>query len=295
MNGSFVQMRTRPAFTAGFVASCLAGILLGQIVAVSPARAQGSVSHIVVIMEENKKFARIVGNDCCPFINGTMIANGVLATDDHAIVSGSVHDYFALTDGLTTAQDGLADNVFHQLQQAGISWRSYEETMPSSCYREKSYGTAPNLYVKGHDPAMFYRNIRRVPAACSNVVPLEGNLGADVSGGSLPAFSFIAPNECNDMHSCSAADGDRWLQTWVPKIAAALGPDGVILLTWDEAEVGSLHIPLVEYGPGVTAAGLAGTTYDAPMNHYGELAAIEDNWGLPRLNNARGANALPIP
>jgi phospholipase C len=260
-----------------------------------PALAHSGVSHIVIIMEENKTFGAIVGNGCCPFINRTMIADGVLVTDDHAITSGSVHDYFALTDGLTTSASGTADNVFHQLQGAGISWKSYEESMPSPCYSGKSYGTSPNLYVKGHDPAMYYKDINKDPPACANVVPLDPNLSADVEGGNLPAYSFVVPNECNDMHSCSRTKGDGWLAHWVPKIAQAIGPDGVILLTWDEGSLSSEHVPLVEYGPGITVAGLAGTTYANPIDHYGELAGVEDNWGLARLNNAVGASALPIP
>jgi phospholipase C len=258
------------------------------------AAAQTPVSHVVLIVDENKTYNKVVNNSCCPFIQ-SMIASGVLATDDHAVMSGSVHDYYALTDGETTNENGKAENVFHQLQTSAISWRAYEETMPYACYSGTSYGTDPNLYVKGHDPAMSYRNIKSDPAACANVVPLETSLPSDLQSGSLPAFSFVTPNECDDMHSCSAAQGDSWLSTWVPQIANAIGPDGVILLTWDEGDKTTQHIPLVEYGPGVTASGLGGTTYDARLDHYGVLAALEDNWALPRIHNAIGAAALPLP
>ena len=131
-------------------------------------------------------------------------------------------------------------------------------------------------------------------SSSANVVPLETSLPADISSGSLPAFSFVTPNECSDMHSCAATQGDSWLSTWVPQIESAIGPDGVILLTWDEGDKATQHIPLVEFGPGVTAAGLGGTTYDASTNHYDILAALEDNWSLARLHNAIGATALPL-
>jgi phospholipase C len=258
------------------------------------AGAQTPVSHVVLIVDENKTYNKVVSSTCCPFIQ-SMIASGVLATDDHAITSGSVHDYYALTDGDTTNQNGNAENLFHQLQTAGVSWRAYEETMPYPCYTGSSYGTDPNVYVKGHDPAVTYSDIKKNAAACANVVPLESSLPGDIASGSLPAFSFITPNECDDMHSCTATQGDSWLSTWVPQIANAIGPDGVILLTWDEGDKSTQHIPLVEYGPGVADAGLAGTRYDSRLDHYGVLAAMEDNWGLPRINHAIGAPPLPLP
>jgi phospholipase C len=258
------------------------------------AAAQTPVSHVVLIVDENKTYNKIVTKGCCPFI-ASMIANGVLATDDHAVMSGSIHDYYALTDGLTSSLNGNAENLFHQLQVAGVSWRSYEETMPSACYTGSSFGTDPNTYVKGHDPAINYSDIRKDPVACANVVPLETSLPADISAGTLPAFSFVTPNECDDMHSCTATQGDSWLSTWVPQIASAIGPDGVILLTWDEGDKTTQHIPLVEFGPGVTAAGLGGTSYTGTMNHYNVLAALEDNWSVARLQNATGVTPLPLP
>lgn len=68
---------------------------------------------------------------------------------------------------------------------------------------------------------------------CSNVVPLA-QLNADEQAGTLPQFIWITPNLCLDMHDCSVWRGDRFLSSLVPKLIRALGPNGILFLTWDE-------------------------------------------------------------
>jgi len=64
----------------------------------------------------------------------------------------------------------------------------------------------------------------------------------------VPAYSFITPNLCNDMHDsrgCASSDsirnGDAWLSREVPKIlgSAAFKRDGALFITFDEGEGGS--------------------------------------------------------
>ena len=44
---------------------------------------------------------------------------------------------------------------------------------------------------------------------------------ADLTNGTLPAFSFVTPNLCDDTHDCSVATGDAWLKSWFAKILAS--------------------------------------------------------------------------
>src|SRR5207302_8138129 len=73
---------------------------------------------------------------------------------------------------------------------------------------------------------------------CSKVVALS-KLSLDLSAGRLPEFAWISPGLCHDMHGCSVAVGDRFLSTLLPPVLQALGPNGVLFLTWDEGTTGA--------------------------------------------------------
>ncbi len=115
----------------------------------------------------------------------------------------------------------------------------------------------------------------------------------------MPAVSFIAPGICNDQHGLAAGTtftscvtgsselmrrGDDWLAARVP---AMLANGATVLITYDEK--GLLYA--AEVGPGV----VAGTTDGTPYTHYSVLAAIEQAYGLDRLNGAAGATPIPLP
>src|SRR5262249_34829690 len=144
-----------------------------------------------------------------------------LATNYHGISHPSLPNYIAATSGSTQGISDDGDPSSHQLNVPSIfgqvGSRSYEETMPSNCYLHDS-----SDYVVHHNPDAYYTPIR---SDCNvNDVPLgtssSGNLVSDVNAGALHAFSFVTPNECNDMHDCSIGTGDGWLQTMVPIILA---------------------------------------------------------------------------
>ena len=92
------------------------------------------------------------------------------------------------------------------------------------------------------------------------------------------------------MHDCPVAAGDRFLARRVPILLRALGPEGYLVLTWDEGASdrgccgGSSggHIATVVAGPLVRRGARAGR----PVDHYGVLGTIEDTLGLPRLGAA---------
>src|SRR2546423_14633067 len=84
-----------------------------------------------------------------------------------------------------------------------------------------------------HALFLYSRAIVRVPRACRRVVPL-GQLASDERAGRLPTLSWITPNLCHDMHDCDPAVGDRFLRTLVPPLLGALGPHGLLVVTFDE-------------------------------------------------------------
>jgi acid phosphatase len=252
-----------------------------------------STAPVVLILLENHEASEIVGSSDAPFLNDHLIPTGRLLTNYAAVAHPSLPNYLAMTSGDTLGKTGTddiragelsSDNLFHQLSSAGIDWRAYQETMPSPCYRGTEAGSEPGNYALKHDPAMTYANIAETDL-CEQVVPFTS-----FEPSSLPTFSFVTPNQCNDMHSCDIATGDRWLQTHVPSLLSA---GAIVVITFDEGSSdanGGGHVMLLELGPGIPAGVRDGSSFD----HYSLLAALEDRYEVPRLGAAASATPLPL-
>ena len=105
----------------------------------------------------------------------------------------------------------------------------------------------------------------------------------------LPTVSFVAPNLCNDMHSCPVAVGDAWARRVLePYVAWGATHNSLLIVTFDEAgeSAGNL-IPTFVVGPEVRAG-----TSDQPITHYNILRTLEDFFGLPPLGHAEEAAPL---
>jgi len=250
--------------------------------------------HIVVIAMENKEYVQIIGSSDAPYLN--RLAKGkVLLTNEYAITHPSLPNYLALTGGSTfgITSDCIDCNVkgrnlVDQLEGHGMSWKAYMQSMPKPCFTDASAGTAPNDYAKKHDPFMYFDDVRNDNTRCNQIVPFS-QLRTDLNG--LPQFTWISPNECKDMHSCSIATGDSWLKLWVPKIIPALGTNGILMVLFDEGSsdaaccslgFGGGHVAAVIAGPGAKDS----TTIGAAADHNSLLRLIEDELGFRRLRNA---------
>jgi phosphatidylinositol-3-phosphatase len=254
---------------------------------------RASRAPIVLIVLENHEASAILGSTEAPYLNTTLIPAGRLFTNYEAVTHPSLPNYLAMTSGSTqgkvgtdsvTAGEIRARNLFGQLSRAHVRWRSFEETMPSPCYRPSSAGTYPREYALKHDPAMTYADIAN-SKRCQRVVPFS-----ELDPTRLPRFSFVTPNLCDDMHSCSVSVGDRWLGRHVPPL---LKNGAIVIVTFDEGSSdlgGGGNVVLVEAGPGITAGDTVGHAYD----HYSLLAGLEDRFGVRRLANARSADPLPL-
>src|SRR6202008_155475 len=103
-------------------------------------------------------------------------------------------------------------SIFGQLAAAGTRWRSYAESMPSNCDLSSS-----GRYAVKHNPAAYYTGLRTqcgrrdLPMGTTS----SGSFTSDLGRNRLPAFSFVTPDLCHDMHDCPVATGDRWLQRWI--------------------------------------------------------------------------------
>jgi hypothetical protein len=252
----------------------------------------GAYSHVVWIWMENKGYGSVIGSSAAPYENAIATTCG-LADNYATITHPSLPNYIAATGGSTfgiTDDKGpsvhpvASESIFSQVAAAGLTWKGYDESMPAPCTLTNS-----GLYAVRHNPATYFTGIR---TACKNQdVPLEGNLTADIGSGSLPSFSFVTPNKCNDTHDCDVATGDAWLSTWVSAILD--GPNyragnTLVVITWDEGGGADGRIPTIVIAPTVPS----GTVASTASTHYSLLRTTEDLLGLPALGNAQAATSL---
>jgi phospholipase C len=235
---------------------------------------------VVVIVMENRAYESVVG---LPYIRSVASTSTVL-TDYHAVAHPSLPNYLALTSGTTW---GISDDGYHvlpsqdigdQLTASGVLWRAYMEGMGSDC--RQSTGE----YAVKHDPFAYYGG--RCP---SSVVPFS-QLSGDLSSKTPPRFLWITPDLCNDMHDCSSAVGDAWLQRTVPGLLASPAmSNGVVFITWDEDDGGASNHVLT------LVLGSKRPSSPASMySHPALLATVEDLLGLPRLAATRAVAAIAL-
>jgi hypothetical protein len=263
-----------------------------------PSSVPSHLAPMVVIFMENHERSDVLGSSSAPY-ERRLLTQGRDYVNYFAVTHPSLPNYLAFASGSTNGKASdeivagelsLHPTLWDQLTASSVSWAVYEETMPSACYGQDAAGTAPADYALKHNPATPFRSVYSDPAECSNVQPLSSMEPAH-----LPSFSFIAPNECNDGHSCELATSDGWLAQQVPSLVAA-GAD--VVVTYDEGgsdlglggSSGGGHVFAVEVGPGVPA----GSVVARPLNHYSLLAGIEARFGMPPIGAAAQMPAMPL-
>jgi phosphatidylinositol-3-phosphatase len=270
-------------------------------------------SHVVVVMDENVSEATLRTSPQAPYLHGLAAQCGA-ERFMHAATHPSQANYMAATSGLATGVGVHTgnDNVFHQAQVHGDSWKSYEESMPRACAGNSGF------YKSGHNPAFWYTDLRSPSNTCALYdVPQSPALDADIANDTLPALSWITPNACNDMHGQSGcpqptsqriAVGDTWLSNLIPRLTAMPSYQAgqtLIVVTWDEGNgketngsdctdpkiytaQASCQIPTYVVSPYIAA----GRTDNSDHNLYGLLGDIQDILGYPRLGRAVGQSSL---
>ena len=158
------------------------------------------MDHVFVIMMENTAYSDLLSssNPDTTFIQSLAATHG-LETDYFGVTHTSLPNYVAATSGSTWGSnnddEAQADQGFFnhlsltdQLDQAGVSWKGYMDSMPSVGYTGNfgdctTSASAPDpdctgsdtgtaLYVRKHNPFMQYPDVFSNPQQADNVVPL---------------------------------------------------------------------------------------------------------------------------
>jgi hypothetical protein len=263
------------------------------------ASSQASVptpDHVVVVIFENHAYQQIIGSSAAPKINA--LANdpyAALFTQSHGIEHPSQCNYLDLyagaNQGVTTdyVPPGpfTTDNLGRQLMNAGKSFKTYSEDLPSVGYNGDYYGN----YARKHNPAANWvgTGTNQIPSTVNQ--PFTAFPTSDFA--SLPTVSFVVPNQNNDMHNGSdparITTGDTWFYNKLNGYAQwAKTHNSLLILTFDEDnDVSGNRIATIFMGQMVQHGQYAET-----INHYNVLRTIEDMYGLPYAGHA--ASAVPV-
>lgn len=253
----------------------------------APASSVPALDHIIVVVMENHSYDQV---RLLPYTADLIAANSSFSAS-YALTHPSQPNYIGMWAGAllgvsnnTCPAPGspfAAENLGHACEAAGISWRAYSENLPGA---GSAVCTADaDLYVRKHCPWTNFGNLDH-----QNERPFT-DLAVDIAANALPRLAYVIPNQCNNTHDCPLSVGDAWLAANLPAMIDAVGPNGVVILTWDEDDNNSAnHILTVFAGPKVRPGYVATRT----INHYTVLRTICDALGLAPFGGA--ANQAPI-
>lgn len=250
---------------------------------------------VILLVLENHGYEEVIGSGDAPNLNALAQHYG-LATHAYAYAHPSLPNYLDLvagssfgissdcTDCNVSGRTSLAD----QLTAHGLSWGAYMEDMPSACF---TGAAVDDTYGKKHNPFMYFDQIRNDPAQCNRDQPF-GAFSPALDAATLPTFSLVVPNLCDDGHNCSLAHSDSWAGAFIAHVtgSAWFKRGGVLVVTYDE---GSGSAGCCDGAAGghvatwvASTATPPGARLDTPLSHAGILRTVELLYGLPTLGGA---------
>ncbi len=253
--------------------------------------------HIVVLMFENRYYNEVIGP--APYITGlaNKCATAPKWNDADFRVDGSKDgtylskpNYATLTSGVSPSVHGLTndaygtttnvDNIYNQLNLAGLTFKDYYESGPGGC----------SVRFSGdyHDPIRYYTNVASICDA--HDVPLATFMD-DVNSGNLPAFSMLLPTNQHNMHSNSVASGDQYAQSILDPLLnsqAYANGDLAIFFVWDE----DTPIPNIILAPSIVPGTKMTVSAGNPISHFSALRTWDEMLGLPLLGDTGSAPSL---
>jgi hypothetical protein len=317
------QARTMSPAAAGSTAPC--GLV---------APSTQPYTSIFVIMDENLTVPEWQASAAQTPYTHLLAANCRYEANAAGETHPSFPNYLAVASGgfvTCLACSDSSNNIFHQLDVAGLTWKSYEQSMPRNCSPNTS--KVP-YYRNGHNPAFWFTDLaaktKGGDGSCATQdVPLVPNFANDLASGKLPSFAWVTPDDCRDMHwmdpVCNTvtgktktqrlAVGDAFVKQTVQAIAATPAYKAgkvLIVMTWDESnelsvkDKGNWGIDCSDHtfytknqgtcqvATILVSARLPAGSTSTFYSHYSLTRAIEQNFRLKLLGGATRVAAAPI-
>ncbi len=237
--------------------------------------------HIVIVVEENKAYSQIIGNKDAPWINA-LAKRGALFTNSFGVTHPSQPNYLALFTGSTRditsntcPLDLSGPNLADALIEKGLSFASYSESMPESGFEGCIWGA----YMRKHNPAANWKELTAYNQPFS-AFPNDYT--------QLPTVALVVPDQLNDMHDGSIAQGDAWLKQHIDGYTQwAMTHNSLLIVTWDEDDGSSANrVATIFVGQKVKPG-----KYGQRIDHYSVLRMVEEMYLLHYLNESGKARA----
>jgi len=266
-----------------------------------------SVKTVFIILFENTDWVSITSS-VAPYIRNTVVPLGAHATQyfnppgNHPSEPNYIWLEAGGHVGLTTNNDAspanstaTAHHLVRYLQNAGISWKTYQEDIDGAICPLTS-DELTGRYAAKHNPFVFFRDLtdnnRPTSSYCIAHNRPFAELTTDLRKNTVARYNFITPNLCNDMHDCGITAGDTWLSQTLPAILSsqAYRDSGAVFITWDEGAHGSDGpIGMIVVSP------LAKVNYSNAIHytHSSTLRTMQEIFGVrPFLRDAANATDL---
>jgi hypothetical protein len=284
------------------------------------------------------------GNICPIWGNGTDAATAAIDMTNETTGPPGVLNIDG-TQSIPAVSTTSGKTIADQLAVVGRAWKSYQENLPVEGADGVNYSdgiftnntnfsailpaqtpaltsaSVVQLYASKHNPFVYFRSIQEadVPGSdLTNVVGFDGpgGLYSDLAAGTLPDYSFIVPNQCNDQHgrgnsdaTCNYDPNDNGTQDGLNPALMLRGDNAVkrlvtaiklspvwkqgqnaIVIVWDENDYSVAPYPNKVLLTVDTNYGVHGIQSAKAYNHFSLLKSIEGGLGLPCLNHACDAN-----
>jgi phospholipase C len=309
--------------------------------------------HVVVLTEENEDASATFGDASPAKYLKSLRSKGVFLPNYFGTGHASLDNYIAMASGQAPQPLDMGDcapaslwecvqpqglinggrNFADQLEEAHLSWRSYQDGTTTPCFHANYSPTDPKPdpyqgnsttgaknYADRHNPFIYFPNVIGDQKRCEKHQRPFTDLAKDLRAGTLPAFSFITPDTCNDGHDDPCAGQkigglttvDLFLKKHLPSLLAYLAKhNGLLIINFDEgftptpaAVVASPTDYLCSTCAGHGIGGRTGAILISPRlkqgkvvttgyDHYSLLRTLEDSFGISEhLNNAAAATAM---
>jgi acid phosphatase len=260
---------------------CNLVVLLGVQAAPQVAQARAMTSsavpqldHVIVIVLENHSYDEALA---APYM-ASLVSAGASFSNCHAETHPSQPNYLALWSGSTQGVTNDAcpapgspfatSNLGAACEDVGLTWMAYSEDIPSPGYTGCSYAS---MYERKHEPWTYFSNLDHANERSFDEFALAESLGT------LPNLAFVIPNQCHNGHDCAMSSSDSWLSLHVPGMLHAVGPHGVVIVTFDEDDHSAGNRILTTFNGDLVSKSFVSSQ---PVNHYTLLRTICDAIGI---------------
>jgi len=261
--------------------------------------------HVFLFYFENEDFNSIIGNTRqAPFMN-SLLPKASLLSNFFAEEHPSDGNYLALAGGSTfgvpltdPAEENSqytinAPNISNLIDTAHETWKAYLQSADGPCD-----DTVHGYYWDDDMPMMYFRDVRERPAYCAaHVVPLQAMQSDLASAATTPSFSWVSPNDCQDMEGCGIRSGDNFLKTELGAIMRSPAwrtQRSLAIITFDEDgtdyQKPAQRVATIMIG---SAGVKQGYVSHVRYTHYSLLHTVEGALGLPTLT-ANDRYAQPV-